>query len=273
VAHPLDGVRAKLARATDHLNAFNAYAAAWLDESPYVFASKRYDNPPRFVFRIASIKPPDPQMGVIAGDLFHELRSAFDHVVWQLVEQNGGTPGDHLQFPIFRGSPGNFYKATRDLLRDVPLPARRHIKRMQPYVRGNGDKIQTHPLTVVRAINNEDKHRVVLEAVAGIEYSGTDIELPRNADVGEVDILLHWGGILRPGRRVATVRFEQLGPNPQMELQGRFNSDVAIGEIRLRLLNLPGLCGEIMRLLGSFKPFFPAQDWPLTELPPHTLAP
>lgn len=41
------------------------------------------------------------QAVAIAGDVISNLRSARDHLAWQLVESAGGRPGRHTGFPIF----------------------------------------------------------------------------------------------------------------------------------------------------------------------------
>lgn len=38
---------------------------------------------------------------IISGDMVHNLRSALDHAVWQLVKVSGGQPGSWTYFPIY----------------------------------------------------------------------------------------------------------------------------------------------------------------------------
>jgi hypothetical protein len=40
----------------------------------------------------------------IAGDVFHNLRTALDHVAWQFVLLEGGTPNETTTFPLLEKS-------------------------------------------------------------------------------------------------------------------------------------------------------------------------
>ena len=38
--------------------------------------------------------------------------------------------------------------------------------------------------------------------------------------------------------------------------------EVAVGEIEFRVINFPGLLGDVWRFVDAFKGFFPDGDWP-----------
>ena len=42
----------------------------------------------------------DVEWSLILGDLLHNLRSALDHLAWQLVVDGGGTPSQDTNFPV-----------------------------------------------------------------------------------------------------------------------------------------------------------------------------
>jgi hypothetical protein len=97
----LDGCRAKLDRAREHLNAFAEAYEQYFTPRPFAIR-KRYDPRTRqFIFLSELVRPVPLRLGVILGDLVHNLRSALDHLVWQAVIREGAMPPDKRhQMPI-----------------------------------------------------------------------------------------------------------------------------------------------------------------------------
>jgi hypothetical protein len=120
--------------------------------------------------------PPFDAWGGIVGDVVHNLRSALEHLAWQIVDANGGAVGTDVKFPI--------YKVERDYLnwrRPIPERKRRDpfagvdqraieaIEAEEPYAGHDGDPAQ-HPLAVLNAMWNRDKHQILTPAV--FQYPG-----------------------------------------------------------------------------------------------------
>ena len=80
---PLEGCRAKVERAKEHLYVLHSEYVAFFDRNPFGFAN--YTNPADgeqvFLARI-SRQPPTARWGVIAGEIVHQLRSALDLLAW-----------------------------------------------------------------------------------------------------------------------------------------------------------------------------------------------
>ena len=96
----LTGIRAKLRRAKEHQNTLKTEFSIWVEQ---------HANTRRFQIRRDSswyvvTGEPFPQLDIrfciIAGDLVHNLRSALDHLVWQLVIRDGQEPSRRNEFPI-----------------------------------------------------------------------------------------------------------------------------------------------------------------------------
>ena len=47
------------------------------------------------------VPEPNPMFGVVVGELIHDVRSALDHLIYELVSENDEDPGEHTQFPIY----------------------------------------------------------------------------------------------------------------------------------------------------------------------------
>jgi hypothetical protein len=133
-APSLLGVRLKLDRTVEHLDMLEAEMRAYSEREPYgVGDLVREDD--CFVLRLKVHEEPDQRWGVIAGEILHNLRSALDNLIWQLVLLNGRTPGRHNQFPICIEPPKP--GALGGVLRGVYADHRVLIEDLQPY-RGSG---------------------------------------------------------------------------------------------------------------------------------------
>src|SRR5438093_1376013 len=99
MVHPLDGIRKKIERAEEHLATIRREIGRH-KEKCQVVAKKNHDT--NEVVLIAQFPDPDLMLSVIIGECLHNLRSALDHLVWALIENNPphhGIPGVS-QFPI-----------------------------------------------------------------------------------------------------------------------------------------------------------------------------
>src|SRR6267378_798859 len=98
MTHRLDGASLKLDRANEHLDAFEAEATRYLNGD--IFMLVRDDSAEGTAFAFWVKDEPPPRLSVILGDCLHNLRSALDHIAWQLVLANGEKPGRDTAFPI-----------------------------------------------------------------------------------------------------------------------------------------------------------------------------
>ena len=89
------------------------------------------------------------------GEIAYNLRSALDHLVWQLVLVNNETPGRRNEFPIFQKE-DEYQAVAKRKLRGLADRYQELIEGFQPY-RENG-RVGTH-LWMLHSICNIDKHR------------------------------------------------------------------------------------------------------------------
>jgi hypothetical protein len=101
---------------------------------------------------------PPLHLGVIVGDLLHNLRCGLDHVIWQLVLLNGGTPTKSHQFPIC-DTEDEFRRKAKQQLRGLPSSQVDTVVSFQPYRLGREAKM--HSLAALRDLSNIDKHQFV----------------------------------------------------------------------------------------------------------------
>jgi hypothetical protein len=129
-------------------------------------------RPPLVVARFIIEEPVPVEIGLHAGDLVHNARTALDHVLARLKDHFGGDVGRGT-FPITQSDPG--WKGRVYPRRDgervpgpldgLPCSARMLIYREQPHVTYPGRR-QDDPMAVLSKMDNDDKHRLLHPAFA-----------------------------------------------------------------------------------------------------------
>ena len=106
-----------------------------------------------------------------AGDVIHNLRSALDHLAWELAKWETGLPReiDACCFPI--GKSSSHYKSIKrkGVIAGMSPEAEKAIDDLRPYKEGNEPLWRIHHLDIV------DKHRHILVAGYKIIFSGTGL--------------------------------------------------------------------------------------------------
>lgn len=178
----LDGIELKLDRALVQFNALKSTIDILKTDKPYEFIP--YANPQ--TGEIGSLihihKPVDPMWGILIGEYVHNLRSALDHIVWQLVILNtGAPPTTKTQFPIFKTEAGwNYQGRGEKFTHGASVGAKALVKTLQPFSTGEGN---TSPLWHLHEISNWDKHRTIA-ATHAVSHS-----ISVKGIAGEIDAL------------------------------------------------------------------------------------
>ena len=102
---------------------------SFLETKPYGLVREIDAAAGRIVFRGTASKPCPEIWSVLIGECLHNLRSALDYMVWDLVILETGKPpvGDKTQFPIFT-APGRYTDAAKKYLKGVGSRPRALIK-------------------------------------------------------------------------------------------------------------------------------------------------
>ncbi len=159
-----DSCRARLARGKEKLDALNGSVTTFFaNGDPYRLVPEDADDG-QVNIKLEIVKPAPVDWGDAAGEIGNDLRSALDHLVYQLaIESQGSAPPKiaRTQFPIFlseseyrRGKPSQRDRA----LHGVAPRHRRIIDDLQPYQRGPNAG-RRDPLEILRSASNRDKHR------------------------------------------------------------------------------------------------------------------
>ncbi len=169
MSHPLDGCRAKLDRAEQHLDALNAEIKPFMERDKQTFVTDFDHADNSVVVRYKETQQIPISWGVALGDFVHNTRSALDHLVHQLVLLAGATPHGTHQFPILdhpndwigkvENPPQVGKKGQLDFICTGQVAV---IKALQPYEPATG----LPRLLTLRRFSNTDKHRLIHAARA-----------------------------------------------------------------------------------------------------------
>ena len=177
----LEAVDAKIERARSELHLLKADIANFCGERARLIVREECEDRERWVYRGGGPKAP-VQWSIRAGEFAYNLRSALDHLVWQLVTSHGQCagkhkkdrecPGTHNEFPIHdRPCPKRFERR----LCGVSPAAKEYVEAVQPYHRSgddyppDSDRVCTG-LAMLRDICNRDKHQRLL--IANVRWTG-----------------------------------------------------------------------------------------------------
>ena len=155
----LDGVHAKLARAEKHIE--TRRTPDWILRTKHMRHSPKPNPETNEIDAFVHLPDPPQAISLILGDAVHNMRSALDHLVYQLVIANAVLPTDKTMFPICDTEEGFLSQAyKRRRLIGVTHEPFAHIQAVQPYnLRKRGGQFQTHPLWILDKLENIDKHR------------------------------------------------------------------------------------------------------------------
>lgn len=167
VPSALSGVALKLDRAEQHLDEIATIVDGVLRGYAEAVTPGQRDGD-RVPYRLRGAPAIPSDLAALFGDALHNMRSALDHLAWQLVILNKGTPTDSTSFPLrLERRPGG--DGLPSISGGVSPEARALLDEVQPYTWAADDPEsdpRLHPLAVLSTLNNIDKHRELLLGVA-----------------------------------------------------------------------------------------------------------
>ena len=181
----LEGVWLKVQRGQEHIEAYEDLVDVLRKAQPYEFFPECDLDTHDKIWRVrGEPKTPTSRVSVIVGDSIQNMRSALDHLAWQLVLQAGNTPDNRTAFPL-ESWPKAYRKRAPSKLDGMTPEMKAMVKATQPCYGVNPyiNKV----LGWLEDLNNIDKHRrlhlTFAGAIGGMWVPG----LPMNAS-GEVMI-------------------------------------------------------------------------------------
>jgi len=238
MAYALDPIRLKIARANKHLHTLDHELGTFLE--PYTnpgLIDHRFDGTWHIVSLNPVIKEPVPLLfSIICGEAVHNLRSALDYLVWQLVLVEGNKPDRWNSFPI--------YSKTEDFESKVRFPkdpkrgplhgialdgeAWALIEGEQPY---HSRVPREHYLATLALLSNVDKHRALHSQMffPSVESIGDAIGWNPAAHLLEYKETLY-PLLYEDEAEVLRLRFSAAGPDPQVHVKGQIRLEPTFGD-------------------------------------------
>ncbi len=102
-----------------------------------------------------TVHEPPPAIGLMVGDAIHNLRTALDHMTWEMVGRDGGAQDRHLKFPT--GDERVNFESTCNGIKTPSRSVKDALIALEVFPRGKGDLLYE-----VSALDNVDKHTILI---------------------------------------------------------------------------------------------------------------
>jgi hypothetical protein len=155
----LDGSCLKIQRADQHIENLNRLVNSFCEANHNAFTIKDLETGEKG-YAVAFRQTISPEIPLLIGDAVHNLRSALDHLAWQLVIRNGKVP-DRTQFPLYSDRK-KFNGRPKSVTEGMSTTDIQQIESMQPYQAGY------EALGILSELNNFDKHRLLVGAASHV---------------------------------------------------------------------------------------------------------
>lgn len=225
MAWSTDGLRLKLDRFEHNMEDFGDALAAHVN-SEAIRIVPEFEPETGFHKIFLEMDPPGPEFSLIIGESAHNLRSALDHLAWQLATVDGPPPmPESVQFPILSRKPRKGF-ANHRFVNGMRPEHRAILEDFQPYNAGHDETI----LEGLAWISNTDKHRLLHTAAAWIEESDPG---HLSAYPGSRIVSAEFGreaGILEQRAEIGRVRVLPANPDLQMHVRVEPSIGVAFGD-------------------------------------------
>lgn len=210
----LEGVRAKIIRANDHIEDTKRRIDAF-SANPYDVLAYHDKQTDEWELRLQNVKQVPGDLGVPIGDAVHNLRAALDHLIYQLVLLNRQTPNKRTQFPIFFDAE-DYFCDSRAMRKGISLIHDASVEGLQPYHRV-GDE-SNHPLWWLTELDNFDKHRLLLLCDVAIPRGSGGMGIQTMHDM-DMHIIFIKTPIAKDGAVLSRFKLIPRSPNAKVQMR------------------------------------------------------
>ena len=157
----------KLRRAKRHHAELQATLASFFATTPYRVSTRRNDEG-KLVYYLSEVTDAPVELSLIAGDVIQNLRSALDHLAYELwvKEANGHGKSERVYFPIDKDQ-ASYKRSKAEKTQGISRQSLAIIDSLNPYRGGNDILWRIHTL------NNRDKHRLLV--TVGSSFQSVDL--------------------------------------------------------------------------------------------------
>jgi hypothetical protein len=221
VAHPLDSARLKVERTWEHLEQFNAESRSFFQTQPYAFTAGPSKGDPEYGAIYVHTRRQIPEhVSLVFGDAVHTLRSALDHLAYQLAFRLGTGPTRRTQWPIF-DDPALFESYGSRHLEGILEPHRSRIVDMQPFKDPNGLRW----LSLLHELDIADKHHNIGQLIAAPTHA--EITTPQ----GVIKVRNPEGPVyVKDGAEIMRFRMPDDPATAEVRMDTKFDYRIFVGD-------------------------------------------
>ncbi len=203
---PFAGARARINRAQEQVDALDDEFHAFGAREPHLVREiLDPDSGRKRAVYVVTEELPDAWPAIV-GEIAYDLRSALDHVVYDLTVLENGGPLGHTGFPIFedearyeevttRGEPAFGSGVFR--IRGVNEYAKAAIRSLQPFESRKAAPFEEPVLSLLHELNAADRQRTI--PLCRVRWPGSRLRGRRPVR----DLAFLWGAVLEDGAVLA----------------------------------------------------------------------
>ncbi|MHB1220361.1 MAG: hypothetical protein ACYC1L_19420 [Alphaproteobacteria bacterium] len=219
------GYRAKIKRANEGIKYLHTELEKFLSlkTDHYRTVIERKDDTREFILRaFGDPLEISPELRVLMGEIIHNLRTSLDHLVCALVLRENSEPSWGIQFPICDTTKEFERACQRGKIKGISDRHMKIIESIQPYWTSESGN---HPLSILRRLNNADKHRLLIGGY-GVMVSPHQFYInPGSGRAGIASVSLP-RAVLPTENGVEVSRISFVNMNADMEV--KFNTPVLV---------------------------------------------
>lgn len=230
--HPkLNGAYAKIRRANHHLSQLHASIEEWgsAEENDHVPTFDYDPSQNRLEFMLHKVKPDDINWSLIIGDVVHNLRSALDHLIFQLALLNGH-PVEKCRKSAFLVciDEASYKESSRRIQGLVSPTALAMIQVLQPYKAAaeTGKDPRKSNLWIISQLDIIDKHRTLV--IAAKNFRASSISYAVNEEEPMIIEAVDTWKPLVDGAKIATIDFSGAGIQHKGKVRVKAQTEVQI---------------------------------------------
>lgn len=265
--HPLFGCQLKLDRAYEHIETVDRAIERFVNRNPHESVAKIYAEAREYRVWMKVRDTPPLWLSTVIGDAVHNLRSALDHLVYELIRANGNTPGGSAAYPIFTKDPADPEgdKRTRDrwkaMTKGLHADDLAKIESTQPYK--GGDAFSWRELLMLNRLSNWDKHNALNLTSSILVDSVFTVRGNADCAIGQIETT---NGPFEHGTVIARGSCVFTGPDPKVNVEGHVVYGIAFGEsgppevagvsVGIALMSIANVVHDIVHEFAINSPWF-----------------
>jgi hypothetical protein len=165
------GAKLKIERAKGHISNLEEAIKAFFAREPYAILDQVDPKSGETIYRVQVKECVPIEFSAALGDIVHNLRSALDLLLCDLVRAAGNTVERRHGFPIFP-SVKDYRAGAKGKISGVSPATERFIDRLKPYDGGNTSLFNLHRLDIL------DKHQGIVPVATGSVQIAVNFIMP-----------------------------------------------------------------------------------------------